>query len=110
MKKRRSNKEGLTEQGLTNEGLTSEGTRFKDGIEYVPASFVEGLHGRVYQSLPERPRYLTLSDGQVMDRLNQPHAIPSGSQIARMKMANEARFNFHHSEGIIPESLRVRLT
>ena len=47
------NKEGLTEQGLTKDGTTGE---------YIPASY----------GLPERPRYLKLSDGQILDRTNQP--------------------------------------
>jgi len=59
-KKRR----GINIEGLTKEGLTSDGTYFKDEIELVPA----------FGMLPSRPRYLVLSDGQVLDRANPPKA------------------------------------
>jgi len=39
--------------------------------DMVPASYIQGNNGR-YQFLPERPRYLTLSDGQVLDRKYTP--------------------------------------
>ena len=55
-------KEGRTDNGMTEQGLTKEGTFFKGDAEYVPASY----------GLPERRRYLKLSDGQVLDRANQP--------------------------------------
>ena len=42
-------------------------------IETVPQSYVQGLTGK-FKSLHERPRFLTLSDGQVLDRFNQPEA------------------------------------
>ena len=66
-------------------------TSFKDGIEYVPASYVEGLKGRRYESLPERPRFLTLSDGQVLDRLSQPQ--PNRFSYG-MNVCNESSYNF----------------
>ena len=52
-------REGLT-KGINKEGLTEDGTFFKGDVEYVPASY----------GLPERPRFLKLSDGQVLDRAN----------------------------------------
>ena len=58
--------------------------------EMVPASYIEGINGR-YQFLPERPRFLTLSDRQVLDRANQPQAEPmSGWKIQAMKRCNES--------------------
>ena len=57
MRKRRK---GVTREGVTEEGVTKDGTYFKDGIEMVPP----------LETLPARPRYLTLSDGQVLDRAN----------------------------------------
>ncbi len=53
-------REKRKQKGVTGEGVTT-----------VPASYVEGTH-KSYEFLPERPRYVTLSDGQVLDRLNQP--------------------------------------
>ena len=70
------------------EGLTS-GIN-KEGVNIVPASYVEGLNGKRYQSLPERPMYLTLSDGQVLDRLNQPEC----KTIPGMKECNESSYNY----------------
>ena len=74
---------GNTEQGNTTEGNTEE---------MVPASYVQGLNGRMYEALPERPRYLTLSEGQVLDRAKQPEAHPTGD--IRMQAANESAYNF----------------
>ena len=79
MKRKR---EGLT-LGVNKEGVN---------IEMVPASYVQGLNGRMYEALPERPRYLTLSDGQVLDRAKQPEAHPTGD--IRMQAANESAYNF----------------
>jgi len=63
-------------------------------LETVPASFVQGLNGKLYEVLPERSRYLELSDGQVYDRLNPPIAPPSGDFIQRMQACNESAYNF----------------
>ena len=52
-------RQGLT-KGINKEGLTEDGTFFKGDADYVPASC----------GLPERPRFLKLSDGQVLDRAN----------------------------------------
>ena len=49
---------GVTKEGVTSPSVT--GTYFKDGIEMV------GPLG----TLPARPRSLTLSDGQILDRAN----------------------------------------
>ena len=73
-------------QGVTDEGVT----------EVVPASYVEGAEGRKYEALPERPRYLKLSDGQVLDRLNQPEAHASGD--FRMQRCNESSYNYVPNE------------
>ena len=74
---------------------------FLDGIEYVPASYVQGINNK-YQSLPARPRLLTLSDGQVLDRLNQPLPIASGDMIHRMQYCNES-YNFKPNKGVVPK-------
>jgi len=63
---------------------------FKDSVEYVPASYVEGL-SRTYQNLPERTRFLKLSDGQVLDRLNQPEP---NRHSHLMNICNESSYNF----------------
>lgn len=62
--------------------------------EMVPASYVQGIEGRMYEVLPERARYLTLSDGQVLDRANQPQGVTNSGRILRMQAANEASYNF----------------
>lgn len=49
-------------------------TYFKDGVEMVAA---EGL-------LPERPRYHTCTDGQIMDRANPPKADLSRLSVMRL--------------------------
>jgi len=53
--------------GTTGEGLTKDGTDFRDGIEMV------GPLG----TLLARPRFLTLSDGQVLDRAYKPDVLYS---------------------------------
>ena len=93
------------QKGVTKEGVTGEGVTFKDGIEYVSASYVQGLEGRMYEALPERPRYLTLSDGQVLDRLVPP--VADLTRIHQMRMCNESSYNFHPSRGILPHSLAI---
>jgi len=61
--------------------VTADGTYFKDGVEMVPA----------LGSLPERPRYLKLSDGQVLDRANPPKGKPwwKVESLRRCNRANE---------------------
>ena len=73
MKRKRSN---------TDEGVT------------VPASYVMGIDGKMYETLPERPRFLTLSDDQVLDRLNQPFGHALGLGIQEMRACNESSYNF----------------
>ena len=51
-------------KGLTS-GINKEGVN----IEMVPGEYIKMRDGRILEVLPERPRYLTLSDGQVLDRL-----------------------------------------
>ena len=74
--------------------VTSDSVTQEDNVtqETVPVSYVEWTNGRMYQSLPERPRFLTLSDGQVLDRLNQPTPNKSGDQA--MQACNEGAYNF----------------
>ena len=109
--KLKSYQKGWVRQKRGNRGSQGEGsTFFIDGIEYVPASYVEGLNGMMYQSLPERPRYLTLSDGQVLDRLNQPRAdIGSGNRIQAIRASNEAMYNYRPNRGSLSGSLRAKM-
>jgi len=58
--------------------------------ETVPPGYVYGTTGK-YLNLPERLRYLTLSDGQVLDRANQPSP---NDVIPAMNMCNESYFNY----------------
>ncbi len=89
----RDNKKSVTtDNNVTHEDVTQE---------VVPVSFVEGLNGKMYQTLPERSRYLTLSDGQVLDRLNQPNR----SNSPEMRACNEARYNYHSNQ-VSKEALR----
>ena len=62
--------------------------------ETVPASCVQGITGK-FEVLPERPRYLDLTDDQVLDRANQSEGHTSGDRIQRMQACNEASYNFH---------------
>lgn len=66
----------------------------KGSQETVPASYVQGLTGK-FESLPERSRYLTLSVEQVLDRLDQPRAVPvSAENVSAMAYCNEQGYNF----------------
>ena len=60
--------------------------------DMVPALYVMGLNGVMYEALSERPRYLTLSDGQVLDRLKQPVGNRAGD--VDMMACNESAYNF----------------
>ena len=64
-KKRQGLTKGINKEGLTEQGLTRDGTFFKGDVECVPASY----------GLPERPRFLKLSDGQVLDRANLVQSV-----------------------------------
>ncbi len=72
--------------------------------EMVPASYVQGITDK-FKSLPERLRYLELSDGQVLDRLNQPEGHTSGDFIIRMRACNESAYNFKPNE---PDKAKVK--
>lgn len=75
--------------------------------EMVPASYVQGTTGR-YQSLPERPRFITLSDGQVLDRLYYPTVTLTESQNKGLLASNEASYNQHCNKGIITAEMKRR--
>ncbi len=61
----------------------------------VPPLMVEGAEGRMYEALPERPRFLTLSDGQVLDRAKPVEHRPlSGVEIRAIRLANEGALNY----------------
>ena len=62
IKRRRGTTSSRDDTGGTTSKITEEGTFFIDGVEMVPP----------LGTLPARPRYLTLSDGQVLDRANLP--------------------------------------
>ena len=94
-RKRRGDTEGVTEQGVTHEVPP----------ETVPASYVQGLNGKMYETLPERPRYVTLSDGQVLDRSINVEGHTSGDMIIRMQAANESSYNFQPNE---PDKAKVK--
>ena len=92
-----------SQKGSQIEGSQDKGSQ----EEMVPASYVQGLNGRMYQSLPERPRFVTLSDGQVLDRLNQP--IADKTKIPQMRASNEC-YNFHPAEGKLTKELKAKLS
>lgn len=79
-------------KGLTS-GVNEEGVN----IEMVPASYVQGITGD-FEALPKRSRFLTLSDGQVLDRANPPEGRTSGDFILRMRYCNESAYNFHPNQ------------
>ena len=103
-KARKGMTSGMTEQGMTGQGMTKEGTYFKDGVEMVLASYVQGITGK-FEVLSERPRYLTLSDGQGLDRLNQPEP---DTQMRAMNFCNESEYNYHPNVGKIPEMRGIK--
>ena len=84
MKKARQGRTEKVEQGRVEQGR----------VEQVSASFIEG-NKRRYEFLPERSRYLTLSDGQVFDRTNQPIATKT---LPGIKAANDAYFGIIREE------------
>ena len=98
-------------EGITKSGITTEetGQNVIPEVEMVPASYVQGLGGRMYEFLPERPRYLTLSDGQVFDRAYKPdRVLPSGVMMQALRASNEACCNYHPNTGVLSASLRAR--
>ena len=89
-------------KSVTSESVTSEKATVNVTQEIVPASYVRGLTG-MYQFLPERPRYVTLSDGQVMDRAYKPEVKPlSGNRIQAIRAVNET-LNYHPNIGDIKD-------
>ena len=109
VKRYRDKRKGVTSEGVTSEGVTKDGTYFKDGIEMVPASYVQGITGK-FEALPERPRYLTMTDGQTLDRANQPQGMTSEDRILRMQACNEASYNFKphkNSAGLARTTIKI---
>ena len=89
----RNKQKSVTKEKDVTQGCNAE--------EVVPASYVQGRNG-MHEFLPERPRYLTLSDGQVLDRLNQPTASKS---LPGMEAANDSYFTIIEQEPGILEAL-----
>jgi hypothetical protein len=117
-KKRGTTKGGTTPSGRHNSNsaaqtnvLTENGAYFKDGIEYGPASYVPGSNGKEWLNLPERPRYLTLSDGKVLDRANPPahKKALSGAMIQALQRANDSAFGFIPRSKGVPAELMERM-
>ena len=96
------NKKSVTSDSVTKDNVTQECNAKSAGgtpyiaVETVPASYVEGINGKMYEVLPERPRYLKLSDGQVLDRLHQPEGNKLG--FVEMMRCNEASYNYTPSK------------
>ncbi len=86
MSKERQRRYRDKQRALRSDSVTQGGVT----VEMIPPSYVYGTTGK-YQFLPERPRYLTLSDGQVLDRLNPPQPQ---YHTRSMNMCNESRFNY----------------
>ena len=93
----------------TPEAPVEAPTFFRNGVEYVPASYIPGTKGRMYQFLPERPRYLTLSDNQVLDRLNQPTVDQELPLHNRMLRANDSMFAPFRKRKAVPLELKDKL-
>ncbi len=85
-------REGITEQGITEQSIT-------EGItEYV----IDVLTGK------KLIRYVTLSDGQVMDRAYVPTLIPMpGWFYVAMQVANKALYEPRLAKGRIPSGLHL---
>ena len=71
--------------GNTNQGNTNQGNTQKIGEDNVLPEMVPALG-----SLPERPRYLKLSDGQVLDRANPPKGKPGWNKVEALRRCNRA--------------------
>ncbi len=91
MRKRRGSQGSQTEgsQNTTSESSTESVTS-----ETVPECYAQGITGK-FKSLPERPRFVTLSDGQVLDRSVIVPGHASGDFMQRMRYCNEAEYNYH---------------
>ena len=82
--KQKQRTKGMTLEGMTEQGMT----------EMVPPAYIPGVSGD-FEMLPERPRFLKLSDGQVLDRASPPVAEPqSGDFIQSIRHCNEAELDF----------------
>lgn len=113
VKRYRNKQKGVTGEALHNNDSAYQLTDLTPTItETVPASYVIGTQERIYEMLPQRERYLTLSDNQVLDRLNQPTCdrMLSGVQIQAMLKANDSVFGYVPSRKKLPDELRKRLT
>ena len=101
-KKRQGLTKGINKEGLTEQGLTKDGTFFNGDVEYVPASY----------GLPERPRFLKLSDGQVLDRANQPNPNKHLPAMIACNRANDSRRKMTQQErlGRLLVSLNKEIT
>ena len=75
-------------------GINKEGVN----IEMVPPSYVEGINGKMYEALPERPRYFELSEKQILDRLSELKEYISGDWKQRMQRCNESSYNYRPNE------------
>lgn len=107
MRRYRQKKKGVTNEGVTGQGVTSHNTN-SASQETVPASYVPGTNGKEYLMLPERPRFLILSDGQVLDRANQPSFTQSEGLSDAMLRANDNVFGYVPNAKPLPASLRRR--
>ena len=82
-------RKGITEgrvlqKGIT-EGITEDGTYYKDGVETMPPVGI----------LPERPRFLTLSDGQVHDCAHLPKVTKSLGNLKDARIIDPVRAERH---------------
>ncbi len=94
---RQGNTGGNTESAVTQHKVTQ--------VETVPASYIVGNKGE-YMFLPERPRYLKLSDGQVLDRANQPEP---NKTLPNMLAANDTWGRTEHYHKTRIEILRAAI-
>src|SRR3990167_2492772 len=78
--KKRNSESAKRKKGMTQQGMT----------EMVPASYIQGT--TKHEFLPERPRFVTLSDGQTLDRLFKPQGTLDPKRNRAMLGANEAYF------------------
>ena len=102
VKRYREKKDSVTLGERYKDSVTPDGTYFKDGIEMVSASYVEGKEGKLYEFLPERPRHLILSDGQALDRAAQPKT----KKTDRGMVASNEAFSYVKDKG---RALRYKL-
>jgi len=95
-------------QRMSNPKMSNPETPKNVQPEIVPASYIYGNKGK-YEFLPERPRFLTLSDGQILDRLNQPDPIGT---LSGMSASNDFTVTGHSAgllESIVDPTKRKKL-